>query len=77
MRASPAVHAGIQDRNVAETSYLDWTCVNMTPNDLKMPPTVIVFIKNPPTTKKVLALNCDIMVIVNCLYVKVGEIFYN
>ena len=70
MRDSPGVHAGLQDRNAAKTSYLDWTRVNMTPNDLKMPPTVIVFINNPPTTKNVLALNCDIMVVVNCLYVK-------
>ena len=77
MRASPVVHAGIQDRNAAETSYLDWTCVNMTPNDLKMPPIVNMFINTPPTTKNVLALNCDIIVVVNCRYVKLCEIVYN
>ena len=65
MKASPVVHAGIQDRNAAETSYLDWTCVNMTPNDLKMPPTVIVFINTPPTTKNVLSSIGYIMVVVN------------
>ena len=77
MKPSPDVHAGLQDRNAAETSYLDWTCVNMTPNDLKMPPTVIMFVNNPPTTKNVLELNCDIMVVVNCRYVKLCEIFSN
>ena len=52
MKPSPVVHAGIQDRNAAEKSYLDWTCVNMTPNDLKIQPSRIMIIQNPPKTKK-------------------------
>ena len=77
MKPSPVVHDGIQDRNAAEKSYLDWTCVNMTPNDLKMQPSRIMIIQNPPITKNVLALNCDVIVVLNYIYVKLCEIFNN
>ena len=58
-------HDGIQDRNAAETSYLDWACENMTPNDLKMQPSMIILINKPPATENLLVqyYKFDIMLV--------------